>query len=336
MSASTRRRGPDLGDLVEDWLTAKRATQRADDPGHSDRARRTDLRRWGHAIATVQGRNDPTDADTAGVDPWRNITLADVNTDTLLRALAHLGDEGLADTTRRRLLAHLRGWSKWLTTRGHLTSDPTAADELRVRSTGRDLDGKSFTDDEIGDLIASATNPPAGARSAWPSRDVAVILTLARCGIRASELCGLEVRSIDRDREVPVVRIRAGSKGGGRRDVPLPVPVVKAIDQYLAERGDSGSGLRDPLFVRRDGAAFTQPTLDGLLRRLCQRAGVDSPTGAMAHAFRHYCGTQLALRGVPVPIIQQVLGHADPRTTSIYTRASGVDLALVLNEAGWL
>jgi len=72
------------------------------------------------------------------------------------------------------------------------------------------------------------------------------------------------------------------------------------------------------------------------LCRLCAIAGIDMPVGAMAHALRHHYGTQLALRNVPVPVFQQLLGHGDPRTSAIYTRAAEAELAQALLDAGWL
>ena len=56
----------------------------------------------------------------------------------------------------------------------------------------------------------------------------------------------------------------------------------------------------------------------------------------MADGLLHFCGSDLALRGVPIPVIQQLLGHADPRTTSVYTAAHGADLADSLRDAGLL
>ena len=56
----------------------------------------------------------------------------------------------------------------------------------------------------------------------------------------------------------------------------------------------------------------------------------------MAHALRHSYGMRLALRGVPLPVIQQLLGHTDPRTSAIYTAAHATDLTHALHDAGLL
>ena len=81
---------------------------------------------------------------------------------------------------------------------------------------------------------------------------------------------------------------------------------------------------------------MTRQDIDAVLRRLCATAGVSAPDGEMAHGLRHHYGTRLALHGVPVPVIQQLLGHADPRTGSIYTRVAAQSLVDALNAAGML
>ena len=91
---------------------------------------------------------------------------------------------------------------------------------------------------------------------------------------------------------------------------------------------------RAPLLVRHNGTRLTQQFVDSLLRRLTVTCGVTAPEGAMAHALRHSYGMELALRGVPLPVIQQLLGHADPRT--IYTAAHATDLTDTLRDAGLL
>ena len=84
---------------------------------------------------------------------------------------------------------------------------------------------------------------------------------------------------------------------------------------------------------------MNQQFVDALLRRLAS-AAQPAPPGrgnrAMGHALRHSYGSELALRGVQVPVTQQLLGHVDPRTTSIYTTAHAAELTHALRDAGLL
>jgi integrase/recombinase XerC len=76
------------------------------------------------------------------------------------------------------------------------------------------------------------------------------------------------------------------------------------------------------LFVSSTGRPLSPQQLDRQLRQFCARTDVGLPDGATAHALRHFHGSQLAVRGVPLPIIQQLMGHANPATTMISTSAS--------------
>jgi site-specific recombinase XerD len=87
--------------------------------------------------------------------------------------------------------------------------------------------------------------------------------------------------------------------------------------------------------VRHDGSPLSQQVVDRTLRRLAT-AVVARPEGAMAHALRHTYGMDLAMRGVPLSVIQQLMGHDDPRTRSIYTVAHAEDLSAALADAGVL
>jgi site-specific recombinase XerD len=320
----------------------KRVGNRPDDPGNSDRARRADLTRWAGAFNAVLGRGD--DESHAGLGGWSYVTLtALASSDLTVAALGWLADQQLAVSTRQRMLATLRGWCSWLMRRGHLTTDPTDADEVRLRSTDRDLDGKTFTVDEVDLLLDAASRAPAdNQRSYWPVRDVAVVSVLAFCGLRVSELCNLTTASYVRDVERPVFKVR-GSKGGKGRVVPIPKRTTAAMDAYLAERSEEAGPSpalairpRGRLFISNDARPLSQQQLDRQLRQFCARTEVDLPDGAMAHALRHFYGSQLAVRGVPLPIIQQLMGHTNPATTTIYTRATANDTTGVLDDAGWL
>jgi integrase len=131
----------------------------------------------------------------------------------------------------------------------HLTVDPTDADEVRLRSIDRDLDGKTFTVAEVDLLLDAASRQPAdNQRSYWPVRDVAVVSVLAFCGLRVSELSNLTTASYVRDVERPVLKVR-GSKGGKGRIVPIPTRTVETIDAYLVERAEEAGPSprsRDP------------------------------------------------------------------------------------------
>src|SRR5262249_1180265 len=153
--------------------TAKRVGRPKDDLGHSDRARRGDLRRWAAAINEVQGRSLQT-FPPHSLDGWQYVMTELGDVDVLLRALDVLGAD-LAPSSRPRALSTLRGFCGWLVRRGHLATNPCDAPELSVKgsSSGEVL---AFRSDDVERLlVAAAAPPPPNVRSAWPAREVAAV-----------------------------------------------------------------------------------------------------------------------------------------------------------------
>ena len=324
-------RDTSLVELAEDWLAAKRLTGRSE-TDNSAQARRRDLCRWGRALKTSLGRPvDDSVVLTVEVDV-AGLTLGDLTADNCLHALSLLRTAAKASSTAR-MLSTWRGFCRWLLRRGYLTSDPTDDDLLTITTSGERLP-RAFTEPDVTALRAAALDPPVRARSAWPARDLAIVEVLAATGARASELAALNVGDIDRRHPTVIVRLRHATKSGAERDIPVPQPAVDILDRYLTERVKATRP--SPLFVRHDTERMTRQDLDAVLRRLCRTAGITAPEGEMAHGLRHHYGTRLALHGVPVPVIQQLLGHADPRTSSIYTRVAAQSLVDALTTAGLL
>ena len=327
---------PPWEEVAEDWLAAKRVGRAKDDAGNSDRARRGDLRRWAAAINEVQGRQVPA-FPPHSLDGWQYVMTEFGDVDVLLRALDLLGAE-LAPSSRQRALSTLRGFCGWLVRRQHLSANPCDAPELTVKrtSSGEVL---SFRPDDVERLLtAAATPPPPNVRSAWPARDVAVVETLAHCGSASANSSVSPSPASSATANRCCSRCAPAPRAASRATCPIPRRTLTA-DRRLP-RGTSpavrAGADRSRLFVRHDGSPLTQQLLDRTLRRLASSAASTPPEGAMAHALRHAYGMDLAMRGVPLSVIQQLLGHDDPRTTSIYTAAHAEDLSAALADAGVL
>ena len=329
-----------VAELAEQWLTAKRALESAGQAakGHSDRARRADLARWGRLLTAAQ--HDTADED-AGLDvatDLAEVSLTDLNTDELVTAVA-AAKKAWSDATVARMLSTMRGFTRWLTRRQLLTVDPCDIELLRVSSRSQRRP-RAVEEPDVEAMVRAAQAEPTGRQQMfWPVRDVALLRFLAGTGARAEEVCGATIGEIDRRPERPIWRV-GRSKGGKQRDVPLRGDTVDALDHWLEARTVTlpgrAPGRGAPLFVRTDGTPLTERTLDRLLRAIALRAAVVLPTGAAAHAFRHHYGVTLALRGVPQAAISQLMGHADPRTTAIYTTVAASALIGVLDDAGLL
>ncbi len=330
-STTKAKTGPDLAEAAEDWLESKQVGRITGDTGHADRARRNDLRRWALAIHEAHGRT--VDAESVGLEPLRTVHVNELGSvETLTRALNQLTTE-LAATSCQRMISTLRGFTGWLQRRAIITEDVTAELHVKVRER---TEVEAFTPEQINRLIHAAYEPGDTQRSPWPTRDAAIVSILAGCGLRVSELCALSFSSLDRSTTQPVFRIRDGAKGGKSRIVPIPTPTLRLLDAYLLERLIHKVGPKEKLFIRHSTSPLNQQFIDGMLRRLAHTAHIAPPTGAMAHALRHTYGSQLALRNLPLAVLQQLLGHADPRTTAIYTKTTANELTNALNNVGWL
>jgi integrase/recombinase XerD len=145
-------------------------------------------------------------------------------------------------------------------------------------------------------------------------QDKVIIELLYACGLRVSELVGLQVKCID----LGGGYLRVLGKGGKERLIPLSEVSAAIVRQYLSETGLSGE---DSLLVRLD-ALFKEPlnrrevwkrvrTMSGLIGREV------SP-----HTFRHSFATHLLENGADLRVVQELLGHSDISTTQIYTQVS--------------
>lgn len=210
----------ELGTLAEDWLAVKRVARGS---SHSDRARNADLRRWAGVIVNVVGREYPESLSGPinGLRLWDYVMVTELaDTDVILRAFDRLGSE-LAPKSLDRVLTVLGGWSGWLVRREVLHCDPTDNDDLQIRAP-KTLGVRACTPENVEALLHAASIENLNASSAWPSRDAAIVATLAGTGLRAAELCALTINDVDRNVERPLARIKDAAKGGDTATFPSP------------------------------------------------------------------------------------------------------------------
>lgn len=158
-------------------------------------------------------------------------------------------------------------------------------------------------------------------------RDRAMLEMLYGCGLRVSELCGLELADLPDGAEL----IRCRGKGAKDRLVPFAPSVAAAIRRYLDEgRGPlvRGNLAERHLFVTRLGKGFTRMGVFKLLKERALAAGID-PAAVSPHVLRHSFATSLLAHGADIRSIQEMLGHASVATTQIYTHVDQARLGQV-------
>jgi integrase/recombinase XerD len=165
--------------------------------------------------------------------------------------------------------------------------------------------------DAVRRLLASINR-----RTVTGRRDYAILLMLARLGLRASEVVRLELEDIDWN----VGSITVQGKGDQHSVLPLPADVGSAITAYL-RHGRPQSGSRR-VFLRAKAPVrgfLGSQAIASLVRHNLARAGIQAPTNG-AHQFRHALATEMLRHGASLAEIGEVLRHHSPETTKIYTK----------------
>jgi site-specific recombinase XerD len=176
-------------------------------------------------------------------------------------------------------------------------------------------------------------------RTAWPERDLALILTALLAGLRADELLNSDIGDIRTTHDGAGV-IHVHGKGGRERAVPVERELLAVIESYLDSRVTrfpdatkrGAAGLErwpagTPLFVGRDGQRITRGTLQSRIKRAFNRAGPDAQPvrGALVHGLRHTYATELAAADVSVYALMKLLGHESMATSQRYVSAAGTE-----------
>jgi integrase/recombinase XerD len=208
------------------------------------------------------------------------------------------------------MTAALRSFLRYARYRGDVTADLAAAVPI-VANWSMTSIPRAIAADQVKQLLASIDR-----RTAIGRRDYAILLLLARLGLRASEVVFLELDDIDWNSG----HLRVRGKGDQRNLLPLPPEVGKAIAAYL-RRGRPQSVSRR-VFLRDKAPIVGLQGASGIgsiVRHSLERAGIRAPTYG-AHQFRHGLATSMFRQGASLGEIGELLGHRHPQTTKIYAK----------------
>lgn len=145
-------------------------------------------------------------------------------------------------------------------------------------------------------------------------RDYCIILLFLVCGLRVSELVGLNLNSIRSDGSLKVL-----GKGNKERIVYLTPSCTEAIEDYMAVRGDAASEKdKNAMFLSQKHNRISVDAVQAIVKKYTLAAGLD-PSEYSPHKLRHTAATLMLRNGVDVRTLQEVLGHENLSTTQIYT-----------------
>ncbi len=204
----------------------------------------------------------------------------------------------------------LRSFLHYLRYRGDITLDLAAAVPVVANWTMTSIP-RAIAADQVRQLLISIDQSTAVGR-----RDYAILLLLARLGLRSGEVASLTLDDIDWN----VGRLRVHGKSGQRNDLPLPAEVGKAIARYLRRGRPSSASRRVFLRAKAPIRGFIGASgVGSIVRHSLKRAGIQAPTTG-AHQFRHGLATEMLAHGASLGEIGDLLGHRHPQTTKIYAK----------------
>ena len=221
-------------------------------------------------------------------------------------------DPGIGAAARARKLSAIKSFYKYLTVRTKLlTVNPVKDVEFpKIRKSLP----KYLTLEESRRLLSSV-------RGVNEKRDYAIIMLFLNCGIRRSELVGLNLSDVYED------RIRVSGKGNKERIVYFGTACKAAIDAYLPERNKKVLSDNRALFGSRDNNRISVTAVHRLVKKHILAAGLD-PSQYSAHKLRHTAATLMISNGVDIKTVQEVLGHEHLNTTEIYTHIENTELKI--------
>jgi integrase/recombinase XerD len=232
--------------------------------------------------------------------------LAGVDGSLIGTYMAALGRQGLGARSAARHLSAVRGFARFLVRERALEADPCALiDRPRV---GRRLPRVLGLDEILQILDAPDREGLRGLR------DRAMLQVMYAAGLRVSEVVGLKLADVDREKGV----VSAFGKGQKRRLVPLGETALDALDAYLEVRAQHPrAAASSALFLSPRGGPLTRQAVWKLLGGYARGAGISKPSSP--HKLRHSFATHLLEGGADLRSVQALLGHADISTTEIYT-----------------
>jgi site-specific recombinase XerD len=208
------------------------------------------------------------------------------------------------------LTSALRSFLRYVRYRGEVKLDLAAAVPI-VPNWSMSAIPRAIGAEQVRQLLASIDRNTAEGR-----RDYAILLLLARLGLRSSEVAFLELDAID----WKAGQLSVCGKRGQRSDLPLPTEVGKAIAAYLRHGRPRCNSRRVFLRVKAPVCGFQGACgVGSIVRHRLLRTGIDAPTYG-AHQFRHGLATEMLRQGASLGEIGELLGHHNPQTTKIYIK----------------
>lgn len=224
--------------------------------------------------------------------------------------LSHLYRQKVKKVTVNRKISSLRAFYKYVLRTGVIRKNP--AEMVQTLKTEKYMP-TFLSVDEMFELLKAGQN-----NSVLGLRNRAMLELFYSCGLRLSELAGLNLSDVDFNQTLVKVR----GKGRKERIVPVGAPALNALRDYLEKAGElrkgkNGDVFKEPLFLNANGERITTRSIARIVNELTDRSGIGRKISP--HALRHSFATHLLNAGADLRSIQELLGHESLSTTQKYT-----------------
>lgn len=294
---------PELAQQIEHYLAE---LARRNSSGHTIRNYRSDLEQFLTYLSPV-GASTPR--------------VAELGLPVLREWLAYLFDQKLEPVSIRRKLAAVRSLFKHMLSEGVIAKNPARL--LRTPKAPRKLP-RVPTAEQTNTLVDAVADNQLDRP--FPERDVLIFELLYGCGLRVSELAGLDLDDFDQGERW----IRVRGKGNKERQVPYATKAAGALARYLVKRAPTQAGERG-LLINHHGHRLSDRGIGKIVKLYAKLLSGDS--SMHPHTLRHAYATHLLSAGADLRAIQELLGHSQLSTTQKYTQVSLADLMAVYDKA---
>ncbi len=299
-----------LPDLLRDFSTYHETIQ-----GHSQKTADEyflDLRTFFRYLKMEKGLvSSSVPFDEISLDDLNLDFVADVSLTDVYGFMNFLSrDRGLGSAARARKISAIRSFYKYLTVKAKLLPENPVLD-LDYPHMKKSLP-RYLTLDQSIQLLENINGPNR-------ERDFCIITLFLNCGLRVSELIGLNIRDIQDN------QLRVLGKGNKERILYLNDACQAALSDWLEVRSNRGSADPDALFISSQSRKrISKSAVEKLVKKHLLEAGLDG--NISPHKLRHTAATLMLQNGVDVRTLQEVLGHENLNTTQIYTHIDNANL----------
>ena len=250
---------------------------------------------------------------------WDDIKQADIRS-----CVAALHRQGLSGKSLQRWLSTIRSLYKFLCRFDLASNNPATG--IPAPKIAKRLP-RTLNVDEINQLLNTKNSKNHTDKNNLDVRDNAMMELIYACGLRLSELSGLDLQDIDWQQQT----IQVTGKGQKQRRLPFGGKAKDAVDSWLKQRANIAKENELALFVSRRGTRLSNSSIQKRLKKMALEQGLN--INIYPHMLRHSFASHILESSKDLRAVQELLGHANLSTTQIYTHLDFQHLAGVYDDA---